>query len=348
MYPIKVLSMPSSPLQIAILGAGSIGCYVGGCLASAGGTVTLIGRERVLKGIRDNGLTVSDYKSRKNHVPSGKLTLSDDASACTGADVILVCVKSAATEEAAVQVQAHVKQDAAIVSFQNGIDNAQRLRATLPGVNVLSGMVPFNVIDRGNGAFHQGSAGDLEVEAGVLPDGVAALFSACHLPLLRPADMAAVRWGKLLLNLNNPVNALSGIPLREELSQRDFRRCLALAQREALQLMKACNITPAKVTPLPPAWLPTLLNTPDWLFTRAAKRMLAIDPLARSSMWEDLQLGRPTEIDWINGEVLELAKRCGKQAPVNAMLVKLIRDAEKGGRRNWRATELLEALSHAG
>ena len=339
--------MSSAKPTVAILGAGSIGCYVGGCLASAGAKVTLVGRERVLSGIRSNGLMVSDYRGRSSHIDSASLTLSTHADACTGADIILVCVKSAATEEAATHLHDHVKASATVISFQNGIDNADRLRKILQGVHVLSGMVPFNVIDRGNGAFHQGSAGELEVETGMLPDGIEALFASCQLPLLRPAEMAGIRWGKLLLNLNNPINALSGIPLREELAQRNFRRCLALAQREALGLMDACDITPSKVTPLPPTWLPTLLDTPDWLFTRAAKRMLAIDPLARSSMWEDLELGRPTEIEWINGEVLKLAQRCGRSAPVNATLVELIRDAERGGRRNWTADELLRVLTVA-
>lgn len=334
----------STELKIAIFGAGSIGCYVGGCLAASGARVTLIGRERVLAAVRTHGLALSDFKGRQQHVPPERLGLSTTPDAAAQADVILVCVKSAATEEAARALSNVIRPTATVISFQNGIDNAQRLQAGLRGVSVKSGMVPFNVIDRGEGRFHQGSAGELEVEAGPLPAGVAERFAAAALPLLRPADMAAIRWGKLLLNLNNPINALSGVPLREELAQRSFRRCLALAQREALGLMTACGIRPAKVTPLPPAWLPTLLDTPDWLFTRAARRMLAIDPLARSSMWEDLELGRPTEIDWINGEVLKLAQRCGQTAPVNTRLIALIHQAERGGQRNWSGSALLDTL----
>jgi 2-dehydropantoate 2-reductase len=72
--------------------------------------------------------------------------------------------------------------------------------------------------------------------------------------------------------------------------------------------------------------------------------MLAIDPLARSSMWEDLELGRATEVDWLNGEVVRLAQKQGRRAPVNARLVELIREAEQGGRRDWSGPELLAEL----
>ena len=89
----------------------------------------------------------------------------------------------------------------------------------------------------------------------------------------------------------------------------------ALLVRETLALLEAVGIRPAKITALPPHWLPAALSMPDWLFRRLGNRMLAIDPLARSSMWEDLERGRRTEIDWINGEVLRLARqRVGNEA----------------------------------
>jgi 2-dehydropantoate 2-reductase len=80
------------------------------------------------------------------------------------------------------------------------------------------------------------------------------------LPLQRHADLRAVQWGKLLLNLNNPVNALSGRPLREPLMDRGCRQCLAALQTEAMQLLRGQGITPAQVTALPPHRVPTLLR----------------------------------------------------------------------------------------
>lgn len=100
----------------------------------------------------------------------------------------------------------------------------------------------------------------------------------------------------------------------------------------------------APCSPQPARWIPSLLGVPDPLFRLLANRMLAIDPLARSSMWEDLEAGRSTEIDWINGEVLKLAATQGRTAPVNARLGALVRAAERGGRRDYAGGELLAEL----
>jgi 2-dehydropantoate 2-reductase len=212
---------------------------------------------------------------------------------------------------------------------------------------VLDGMVPFNVLNRGCGAFHQGSEGKLAVQLHPRLRPWAEAFAWAGLPLQLHAEMPPVQWAKLLLNLNNAVNALSNRPLKEELAQRAYRRCVALAQREALQLLDIARIRPARLTPLPPHWVPLMLSLPDAVFRRAANKMLEIDPLARSSMWEDLQAGRATEIDWLNGEVLRLAERLGRTAPVNARLLLLIREAESGGRREWGGEALLTELQQA-
>jgi len=74
-----------------------------------------------------------------------------------------------------------------------------------------------------------------------------------------------------------------------------------------------------------------VLALPDWLFFRVAAAMLRIDPEARSSMWEDLERGRTTEVDFINGEVVRLAREVGVEAPYNARAVDLVREAEARG-----------------
>lgn len=93
---------------------------------------------------------------------------------------------------------------------------------------------------------------------------------------------------------------------------------------------------------------PRLLALPDGLFARVGGRMLAIDPLARSSMSDDLAAGRATEVDWINGEVVRLAGRLGRVAPVNARLCALVHDAERrAARPAWAGEALLAELRRA-
>lgn len=330
--------------RIAVLGAGSIGCYVGGCLAAAGQAVTLIGRPRIGDTLRTRGLRVTDYLGRDQRLAAKDIDFSEEVTAAATADLVLVCVKSGATEEAGRQLAAVLPPGRVILSLQNGIGNADLLRGVLPDQQVVAGMVPFNVLNRGEGHFHQGTEGTLEAADDPALAPFTGAFKAAGLPIETHADMRAVLWAKLLLNLNNPVNALSGVPLKEELSQRAYRRCVAAAQREALALLQAAGIRPARLTPIPPRWMPRLLEVPDGLFRLLANRMLAIDPLARSSMWEDLELGRRSEVDFINGEVVSLARSLGRQAPINQRMVELIRAAEAGGRRNYSGPELWAAL----
>jgi 2-dehydropantoate 2-reductase len=332
-------------LHVAIVGAGTVGCYIGGRL-SGHVRVTLIGRPRMGAAIIEAGLSVSDWKGFYRHVDADAVEFQTDVGSAVGADLVLVTVKSGATAEVARELGNALSSPSVVVSLQNGLHNAEVLRQNLPTHIVLAGMVPFNVVHHAPATFHQGSSGTLMVQAD--PDLYAFLepFAVAGLALVQRSDMPAVQRAKLLLNLNNAVNAISGLPLREELARRDWRRCLALAQREALRIFAAASLPIAQLTPLPPSWMPALLRLPDRWFRVVASRILAIDPLARSSMWEDLQAGRRTEVDAIQGEVMALAVTHGLSAPVNERLFQLIRDAERT-RSTFSGAELLAALQMA-
>lgn len=335
-------SLPS----IAIYGAGMVGNYLGGRLHDHA-RVRFIGRPRVTSLLKEHGLTISDLHGHRRHIPGADIDVATQASAALSVDAVLVTVKSAATMDVAHELAEVLTPGTVVISFQNGVRNTADLRAALPACHVLAGMVPFNVAQPEPAHFHQGSSGELMVErsTALLP-ALRSAFNAGGLPLQLCDDMQAVLWAKLLINLNNALNALSGLPLREELAQRAWRQCLALLQREGLRVLHAAGIRPAQITALPTRWLPAMLSLPDALFHRIASRMLAIDPLARSSMWDDLQAGRRTEVDYINGELVALAKSRGLRAPANARLVALIREAEHSYMR-WEAQALLKTLRNS-
>ncbi len=333
---------------ICIYGAGSVGCYIGGRLLAAGADVRFVGRERIASDIRGHGLALSHYQGGHWRLPPSAIDFSTNAEVAKRAGLVLVTVKSAATRTVALELAKVLPPGTVVISFQNGFGHADRLHTALPGRTVLQGMVPFNVVTLGPGIFHQASQGALAVEAHVELAPHLAAFAFSGLPLSQYRDIVPVQWAKLLFNLNNAINALANIPLKEELSQRAYRRCLALAQAEALALLERSGIRPARLTPLPASWLPRLLDAPDWLFARLASKMLMIDPVARSSMADDLAAGRPTEIDWINGEVLRLAEQHGTRAPVNERLHALVHAAESGTtRRHWSGESLLAELLQA-
>jgi 2-dehydropantoate 2-reductase len=145
-------------------------------------------------------------------------------------------------------------------------------------------------------------------------------------------DIAGVQWGKLLFNLNNALNALADLPLRQQLAQRPWRRLSADQMAEGLAAIKAEGIRPVSPTPLPASWTPRLLRLPDPVFGILLGRAMKIDPEARSSMWEDLQRGRRTEIDYLQGVIIGIADRHGLQVPLSRRVVALIRSAEAAGK----------------
>jgi len=319
-------------MNYVVMGAGAIGCYVGGRLAAAGHTVTLVGRPRVLDVLRTQGLTVTDLDGFKAHVPAQNLRLvkhlqaSDFRSPCT----VLLCVKGGATSDAARELAAVCPAQTPVVSLQNGVENVARIRAAAPGLRAIAGMVPFNVVMLKDGHVHRGTTGALRMAKEPATQALRDDWMRAGLPLELEADMQSVQWGKLLLNLNNPVNALSDKPLLAQLMDRDYRRVVAALQREAISALKAAGIRPAKVASAPPFLLPFILSLPNALFTRIAARMLRMDATARSSMWEDFQLGRVTEIDDLCGAVVRLAQGHGTAAPVNAAMCRLIAEHHPG------------------
>lgn len=319
--------------RIVVAGAGSVGCFVGGMLAAEGLPVALLARRRIIDEISASGLRVTTLEGVDKRVSPGAIEMSEDPSVLREAGIVLVCVKSADTSAMGAIIATHAPPDAVIVSLQNGVTNVGVLEAQAAGRKVLAGMVPFNVVALGKGRFHRATSGDIVIARDEA--GTATRLSVPDLKVQAAADMTGLQWGKLLLNLNNALNALSGLPLRQQLSQRRWRCLLADQIAEALRVLAAAGIKPATMTPLSPSFIPFVLRLPDWAFRLVAGAMIRIDPQARSSMWEDMQRGRPTEVDYLQGAVLGFARRYKCAAPLSARIVALIKAAE--GRRELPA-----------
>jgi len=320
--------IPERPIGVA--GAGSIGCFVGGMCAAAGRHVALLARPRVIQEIESNGLTLTSFEGSERKVEPRHLTLADEPRVFANASMVLVTVKSADTAEIADAIARHAPSDAVIVSLQNGVGNTAVLRQRLAGRMVLAGMVPFNVIALGEGRFHRATSGDIVIEQ---DDADTARRLSVPGLRMRPArDIAGVQWGKLLVNLNNALNALSDLPLRQQLAQRSWRRLFADQIDEGLAAIRAEGIRPVSSTPIPAGLMPHLLRLPDAVFGVLLGGTVKIDPRARSSMWEDLQRGRATEIDYLQGVITEIADRRGLKVPLSRRIVALIKNAEISGK----------------
>jgi 2-dehydropantoate 2-reductase len=319
--------MPDNAIGVA--GAGSIGCFVGGMCAARGRHVALLARPRVIQEIEGNGLRLTSFEGFDQKIAPSQLTLSEDAKILGDVGVVLVTVKSADTAEIAELIARHAPADAAVISLQNGVGNVAVLRARLPGRRVLAGMVPFNVVAHGEGRFHRATSGDIVIERD--DASTADRLSAPGLKMRATGNIDGVQWGKLLVNLNNALNALGGVPLRQQLSQRSWRRLFADQMAEGLAAIRAEGIRPVSPTAIPAGWTPSLLRLPDAIFEAMLGRTMKIDPQARSSMWEDLQRGRRTEIGYLQGVIVEIADRHGLPAPLSRRIVELVKRAEAVG-----------------
>ena len=322
--------------RIAVFGAGAIGCWIGGKLSAGGNDVTLIGRPRVLDELQD-GVRVSELDGPA-HTAHPRLATSADAA--RDADLVLVTVKSAQTSDAARALADVVSPRANVVSLQNGVRNVPVLREVF-GDRVRAGMVPFNVIRPAPGHFRRASSGTLMFE----PSTFAEACRRAKLPYQLRDDMADVQWAKLVMNLNNAINALSNLPLFAELMDPAFRRCYGDSMAEAISIIAASGQPLAKLTKVPMAWLPQLMRLPAPLYRRLGKKLVTIEPGARSSMWDDLERNRPTEVDYIQGEIVALADKLGRDAPIARGLVRLVKAAEQGGKRQYTGEELARALT---
>jgi 2-dehydropantoate 2-reductase len=328
-------------MRIAILGAGSVGCFIGGAWQAAGLDVTFIGRESIAADVAAHGLTLTDNEGWRVGFAPDKVDYTTKPAALAKADVIALCVKSIATAEAAKQIARHAKKGALVISFQNGVSNVETLRDLLKGrFEAVHGMVPFNIAYLGKGRWHKGVAGNLVVQDIAVTRDLAERIGDRPGRVRLAADMVGIAWGKLLINLNNAVNALSGRTLLEQLKERDYRRVVAASMIETLEILEAAGIEPAKIGPVPPKLLPHAIAAPDVIFNNVFLKVQRIDSKARSSMYDDLAARRPTEIDYLNGEVVKLAHSLGREAPVNSTIVAMIKAAEAGVEHVWTPEEL--------
>lgn len=344
------LSYPRRVLHVGVMGAGAIGCWVGGTLlAHQTAQVTLVGRKRLAERIAQLGLTVEDLERDRAFMAADVVDYRLEPEALRGCDVVLVCVKSAQTEEVAQILAPIVDDGAVVVSLQNGVRNPAVLRRHLP--DVLAGIVEFNVRSS-EGVFRRTMDGPIVLEAPARsrrPEIVEALVDALRRSGVEVAthdDIAPAQWTKLLLNSNNAVSALSGAPTPTLLATPGYRRVMATLLDEGVAALRAAGIRPAKLRGLPVGLMPKILRLPTPLVRLVTRAQMKVDAEARSSMWEDLQARRPTEVDFLNGEIVRLARAHGRQAPTHARIVELVHAAEAAGQGspNLAPDELEAAL----
>ena len=200
-----------------------------------------------------------------------------------------------------------------------------------------------------SGAYRRATSGPLMLEAH--PDPRASALTAALIGAVIPvevhADLAPHQWTKLVVNLNNAISALSDAATSRLIVEPGYRRVVAAVVKEGLAVVRAAGLRTARFGGVPLAWMPRILGLPTPLVKLVTRRQLKVDPAARSSMWQDLAADRPTEVEYLNGEIVRVAERTGAAAPLNRRIVELIHAAEAAhaGSPRLSAADLWRALS---
>lgn len=245
-------------------------------------------------------------------------------------DCVFVTLKCHQLPSAEADLRALSARGATLYFMQNGLGSLDSIVDQLPRERVKQGITPFNVLNQGEAHFHRGTDGTITLEDSILgaelKSGLQGIGFDCELH----QDMQPVIYSKLLLNLNNAINAISDQPLKTQMQDRNLRKVLAAAMDEWLNVARHEQVILHKNTALKPGHLPIALRLPNVVFNLFSHRVVNVDPLARSSMWEDIQAGRKTEITYLNGAVVRKAESYGLKAPVNKQICLMIAQLESG------------------
>lgn len=334
--------MISKNTPIVICGAGAIGCYLGAQWAAAGAPVVLLGRS-ALKRLETSGLNLSNGVSLSPQDLTTNPIIETEPAVLARAGLIVLSVKSTALPRVIDLINTHGAPQTPILCLLNGLAPIRSLKTAFPKREIAAGMVPYNVVWQDAETLRRSSVGDVIVERTPTTQALLGQIPDVAEPIRISDHIKPVQYGKLLLNLNNPVNALSGKSLYHQLKERPYRQVYAAALQEALRVYKGASIQHAQSGPLPAHRIVHMLRAPNWLFNTIALRLQKLDPSSQTSMAQDLASGKPTEIDTLNGEIVKLAESSGQTAPVNARLVALVKAAEAGGPKTYSAQSLLKA-----
>jgi 2-dehydropantoate 2-reductase len=292
-------------MKIAVMGAGAVGCYYGGMLARAGHGVMLIGRPQHVEAIERQGLRL-ETQTFDEHV---RVSASIEGSAVQGAQLVLFCVKSTDTESGAAAIKRHLAPDALVLSLQNGVENADRLRALLPQ-KVVSAVVYVGTEMAGPGHVRHHGGGELVIEPSEASDDVARALIAAGVPTVISDNVRGALWAKLILNCAyNALSAITQLPYGRLVRGEGMTVVMRGLVDECLAVAKADGVTiPGDVD--------------------AAVRKIAETMAGQyASTAQDLARGKRSEIDHLNGLIVRRGEALGVATPANRLLhaiVKLI------------------------
>lgn len=298
--------------RIAVVGAGAVGGYFGGLLARAGAPVTMIGRPAFVEAVKKNGLFLDTLQFQE----SVRVEASAEITAVRGAEIVLFCVKTTDNASTARAIAPLLSRGALLLSMKNGVDNVEQIRAAA-GIDALPSVVYVAASVPEPGRVKHVGRGDLVIGSkNEKTERIARLFERAEVPCRISENIEGELWTKLVWNCAlNAVSALGHAKYGQIAGSADAWKVVETAVYEVLAVAKAANIHPPGLED-PKAALSGALK----IATQMAE--------ALSSTAQDMNRGKLTEIDSLNGYVSRRGAELGVPTPVNHALYALVKLAE--------------------
>ncbi|MEP6722202.1 MAG: ketopantoate reductase family protein [Variovorax sp.] len=304
-------------MKIYFLGAGALGCAIGGTLAAAGSQVTLIDPFQAhVDAINHDGLQMKDGDAER----SVKVRAATDSRGLAPADLVIVLVKSFHTRSAIEAARAIVGPETAVMSLQNGLGHEEILAEVVGRERVLAGKTYVGGVLLGPGRIIAGTRGkrtvigELDGSVSVRAKAIAAEFERAQLPTEVSDNIMGVMWDKLLINVSTgALSGMTGLGYGSLYAVPEIEACAIAAVAEAMAVATAAGVKLSISQPRD-AWLMAAEGLPSEF---------------RTSMLQSLDKGSATEIDYINGAVVRGGAKHHVPTPVNQTLVAAIKGIER-------------------
>jgi 2-dehydropantoate 2-reductase len=333
-------------VKIAVIGAGAIGSVIGGLLSKAGEDVTLIGRKPHIDAINQNGLVLEG--------PSGKTVVRVKAAENLDfkPDLALLTVKSQDIESSVKKAQAFLS-GALLVTMQNGVRSDDIVAGVLGKENIISGVVLYNCefLEPGKALYSKLLSrtalliGEPFGAKGNRLQSLSTLFNKA-LPTDISEDIRGAHWTKLLWNLLTAVPAVTGLSYQEGKHYPQIRELNINLMKEGLEVIKLAGIKTALVPGFTLSFIETIAKMP--LSEASSMMKNAIESGGEQhtlgSILQSIKRGKSTEVDYMNGEIVNLGKKRGIPTPVNSWIVGLVHQMETTG-KFLTVDELTQRLS---
>jgi len=298
--------------RVAVAGAGAVGGYFGGLLARAGAPVTMIGRPAFVEAVTKNGLLLDTLHFQERV----RVEASTEMDGVRGAEIVLFCVKTTDNAATTRAIAPLLAPGALVLSMQNGVDNVEQIRAAA-AVDALASVVYVAASVPEPGHIKHVGRGDLVVgPKNEKTERIAALFSRASIPCRISDNIEGELWTKLIWNCAlNAVSALGHAKYGLIAASPDAWKVVETAVYEVLAVARAANIHPPGLED-PKAALAGALK----IATQMAE--------ALSSTAQDMNRGKRTEIESLNGYVSRRGAQLGVATPVNQALYALVKLGE--------------------